>query len=159
MKIRANLLFIMMVVMGISAAFPFGATAQEEADDFPDKGFFTGGYTLIGKMLESDSTFMGLLLLEVDSAGNGVFRRIIGADTLSGRWGIEYAIGNEVRVVRIRWERAGRKFECTYQWCTDFDSYPRLSGHCYETATATDRPGMEVGFAIWPDWEETEDPD
>lgn len=159
MKMRANLLFIMMVVASISVTLPYDAAAQEEEDDFPDKAFFTGGYTMIGKMLESDSTFMGLLLLEVDSAGAGVFHRIIGSDTLSGRWGIEYAIGNEVRVVRIRWEKEGRKFECTYQWCMDFDSYPRLSGHCYETAKATDRPGMEVGFAIWPEWDDTEDTD
>lgn len=157
MNIRVNLLLPILAVVCLATVFSSRAAAQDEADDFPDKGFFTGGYTLVGKMLESDSTFLGMLLLEVDSAGAGVFRRIIGADTLSGRWGIEYAIGNEVRVVRIRWEKAGRKYECTYQWCMDFDSYPRLSGHCYETATATDRPGMEVGFAIWPDWSEGED--
>lgn len=139
--------------------FPRTGFAQEGEEEFPDAQFFLGSYTLIGKVLEGDSTFMGLLLLEVDSAGTGVFRRITGPDTLSGRWGIEYAIGNEVRVVRIRWVKDGRKFECTYQWCMDFDSYPRLSGHCYESGKATDRPGMEVGFAIWPEWDDTEDTD
>lgn len=146
---------LFMLMLAICAA---ELPAQDTDEEFPDSDFFVGGYTLIGKMLESDSTFMGLLLLEADSAGTRRFRRIIGADTVNGIWGIEYAIGAEVRVVRIRWLRAGRKFECTYQWCADFDSYPRLSGHCYETGKATDSPGMEVGFAIWPEWDEGGDP-
>lgn len=131
---------------------PMLRSQQDAEDEFPDASFFVGGYTLIGKILEGDETFMGMLLLQRDSAGVRTFRRIIGSDTLQGSWAIEYAIGAEVRVVRIRWERDARKFECTYQWCMDFDSYPRLSGHCYESGKATERPGMEVGFAIWPEW-------
>ncbi|MDX9758505.1 MAG: hypothetical protein RBU27_05035 [Bacteroidota bacterium] len=132
--------------------------AQVGEEDVPDTQFFLGSYTLIGKVLEGTETFMGLLVLEADSTGARVFRRIIGADTLRGTWGIEFAIGEEVRVIRIRWARAGRSFECTYQWCMDFDSYPRLSGHCYESGMATDSPGMEVGFARWPEWEEEMEP-
>ena len=127
--------------------------AQGEDEDFPDTQFFLGSYTLIGKVLEGEETFQGLLVLAVDSTGVHRFHRIIGADTLHGTWGMEFAIGEEVRVVRIRWEREGRRFECTYQWCMDFDSYPRLSGHCYESGMATDSPGMEVGFARWPAWD------
>jgi hypothetical protein len=131
-------------------------SAQESEEEYPNTSFFVGSYTLIGKVLEGDGTFMGLLVLREDSTGSRTFHRIIGADTIAGTWGIEYAIGAEVRVVRIRWQRDDRKFECTYQWCADFDSYPRLSGHCYETGMGTDSPGMEVGFAIWPDWDEEE---
>lgn len=126
-------------------------------DDYPDTTFFVGSYTLIGKALNSDSTFAGLMILEMDSVGHRSFRRIVENDTTTGTWGIEYAIGAEVRVIRIRWESAKRKYECTYQWSMDFDSYPRLSGHCYETGMATDSPGMEVGFAIWPQWYDEED--
>jgi hypothetical protein len=145
---------LMMMLAICTAELP----AQDSDEEFPDADFFVGGYTMIGKVLESDSTFMGLLLLEVDSSGARTFRRIIGVDTIRGTWGIEYAIGAEVRVVRIRWLREDRRFECTYQWCMDFDSYPRLSGHCYETGKATDSPGMEVGFAIWPEWSDPDTP-
>ncbi len=149
-------MFCMLVAAMVCS--PRVCLAQESEEEFPDTQFFLGSYTLIGKVLESEDTFMGLLVLEADSAGNRRFTRIAGADTLRGFWGIEYAIGEEVRVVRIRWEKDGRKYECTYQWCADFDSYPRLSGHCYETGKATDSPGMEVGFAIWPEWDEDGDP-
>ena len=124
----------------------------DEEEQFPDASFFVGSYTLIGKVLEGTETFMGLLVLEMDSTRARTFQRIIANDTIRGSWAIEYAIGAEVRVVRTRWLREGRKFECTYQWCSDFDSYPRLSGHCYESGKATDSPGMEVGFVIWPEW-------
>ncbi|MFZ1729703.1 MAG: hypothetical protein WBQ23_09900 [Bacteroidota bacterium] len=148
-----------LIILAILLAAPL-CLAQEEVTDqdsneeYPGLSFFVGSYTLIGKVLEGDATFMGLLVLQEDSTGSRSFQRIIGADTLSGTWGMEYAIGAEARVIRIRWLHGERKFECTYQWSSDFDSYPRLSGHCYETGKATDSPGMEVGFAIWPDWGE-----
>ncbi len=141
-----------LLALSATLVLPSGAAAQDAEEEYPDAAFFVGSYTLIGKVLEGDGTFMGLLLLEADSTGARSFQRIIGADTTRSTWGMEYAIGAEVRVVRLRWQREERKFECTYQWCMDFDSYPRLSGHCYESGMATDSPGMEVGFAIWPDW-------
>lgn len=137
----------------LALLLPPGVIAQEDgAEEYPDHSFFVGSYTLIGKVLEGTETFMGLLVLEMDSTGTRTFERIIAGDTTRGSWAIEYAIGAEVRVVRTRWLREERKFECTYQWCSDFDSYPRLSGHCYESGKATDSPGMEVGFVIWPEW-------
>lgn len=123
------------------------ARAQDE-EEYPDSAFFVGTYTLIGKVLEGNDTFKGLLVLTIDEKGSKIFERIIGETVTRGTWGIEYAIGAEVRVVRIRWEALGLRYECTYQWCIDFDTYPRLSGHCYESATATDSPGMEVGFIL-----------
>ncbi|MFA6233246.1 MAG: hypothetical protein WC824_03520 [Bacteroidota bacterium] len=152
---RNSFFRILPVIIILAASSP--CRAQDAEEEFPDAGFFVGSYTLIGKVLEGDGTFMGLLVLEADSTGSRSFQRIIGADTIAGTWGIEYAIGAEVRVVRIRWQRDNRKFECTYQWCADFDSYPRLSGHCYETGMGTDSPGMEVGFAIWPEWPDADE--
>lgn len=145
----------MLLLLLIAFLLPSMLRSQvDEEEPFPDASYFVGSYTLIGKVLEGTETFMGLLVLEMDSTGARSFQRVIAADTTRGTWGIEYAIGAEVRVVRIRWLREGRHFECTYQWCSDFDSYPRLSGHCYESGKATDSPGMEVGFAIWPEWGE-----
>ncbi|MCZ7556986.1 MAG: hypothetical protein M5R41_11360 [Bacteroidia bacterium] len=126
--------------------------AQEE--EFPDAQFFVGSYTLIGKALNSETTFLGVLTLSVDENGAGTFDRRTGQASVRGSWGLEYAIGNEVRVVRIRWEADGTKHECTYQWCMDFDSYPRLSGHCYESGKYTDNPGMEVGFYLHPEYDD-----
>ncbi|MBE0643784.1 MAG: hypothetical protein IH600_06860 [Bacteroidetes bacterium] len=143
---------ILMLLFVLAAVTSPQLRAQDGEDEYPDASFFVGSYTLIGKVLEGNGTFMGLLILEADSTGRRSFARVIGADTTRGSWNIEYAIGEEVRVIRIRWQREGRKYECTYQWCYDFDSYARLSGHCYESGKATDSPGMEVGFAIWPDW-------
>jgi hypothetical protein len=125
--------------------------AQEE--EFPDAQFFVGSYTLIGKTLNSENTFLGILTLSVDEGGGRSFIRQLGERSIRGNWGLEYAIGNEVRVVRIRWEEDGGKYECTYQWCMDFDSYPRLSGHCYESGKYTDSPGMEVGFYLHPEYD------
>jgi hypothetical protein len=124
--------------------------AQDE--EFPDAQFFVGSYTLVGKALDSEHTFLGILTLSVEDGGTRSFIRQVGERSIRGSWGLEYAIGNEVRVVRIRWEADGRKYECTYQWCMDFDSYPRLSGHCYESGQYTDNPGMEVGFFLHPEY-------
>ncbi len=131
-----------------------GSIVHAQDEEYPDSSFFVGKYTLIGKVLEGNDTFLGLLRLFVDEDGREVFERIIGETTISGSWGIEYAIGNEVRVIRIRWEAEGRRFECTYQWCMDFDTYPRLSGHCYESGKGTDSPGMEVGFILHEEYGE-----
>ena len=148
-------LFRCLLPVLLALLLPSPSHAQEDGEEeYPDHAFFVGSYTLIGKVLEGEGTFMGLLVLEMDSTGTRTFQRTIGADTTRGTWGIEYAIGAEVRVIRIRWQREGRRFECTYQWCYDFDTYPRLTGHCYESGKATDSPGMEAGFAIWPDWGE-----
>lgn len=128
------------------------ALAQDE--EFPDAQFFVGSYTLIGKTLNSETTFLGVLTLSVDEHGVRTFDKRMGQTRIHGSWGLEYAIGNEVRVVRIRWEADGTKYECTYQWCMDFDSYPRLSGHCYESGAYTDNPGMEVGFYLHPEYDD-----
>ena len=137
--------FILFVLLTVTA--PQTMVAQS----FPDSTFFFGHYTLIGRELEGDGTFAGTLVLEADAAGQLTFRRIVDADTVRGRWALEYALGDEVRVLRLRWLRAGTPYECTYQWSTDFDNFPRLTGHCYEQGKATDRPGLEAGFARWAD--------
>ncbi len=148
---------VLLVPLTLVMLFPSVVTAQEMGEEFPDAKFFVGDYTLIGKVLNGNDSFIGKLQLEVDSSGLQHAQRIIGTDTTICTWGMEYAIGAEVRVIRVRWERATRKYECTYQWSMDFDNYPRLSGHCYESGKTADNPGMEVGFIIWPDTQSDED--
>jgi hypothetical protein len=137
---------VLLVTLVFLSTIPLRAQAEEDEEIFPDLAFFVGEYTLIGKVLDGDATFLGRLVLRIDEQGAGVFERHIGGSVTRGSWGIEFAIGNEVRVLRLRWNNDGRSFECTYQWCMDFDVYPRLSGHCYASGMGTDSPGMEVGF-------------
>ena len=150
---KATFLFVLVLVC------LQGAPLHAQEEEFPDAPFFVGAYTLIGKALESNDAFLGKLLLTINDDSTKSFERIIDGTTTRGSWAIEYALGNEIRVIRIRWTNEGRRYECTYQWCMDFDTYPRLSGHCYETGKATDSPGMEVAFIIHEEPpEEVDDP-
>ena len=68
---------------------PSCAVAQDTDEEYPDANFFVGRYTLIGKILEGDETFMGLLILSADTSGPRSFMRILGADTTRGTWAME----------------------------------------------------------------------
>jgi hypothetical protein len=126
--------------------FSLPANAQEE---FPDAAFFVGTYRLIGKTLDQEEAFLGRVMLRiVDTAL--VAERTVGDSTISGTWALEYALGEEMRVVRMRFGKGESRLEGTYQWSVDFDNYPRLSGYFYRPAVRTDEPGMEVLFIIPP---------
>jgi hypothetical protein len=127
---------------------PAGLFSQTDEEEFPDLNFFLGQYTLIGKALDSDSTFLGTLSLSLDEDKRPVFERRTASVVIRGSWDLEFALGNELRVIRLRWVHDGKRLECTYQWCMDFDVYPRLSGHCYESGVGTDHPGMEIAFPL-----------
>lgn len=119
------------------------ACAQEE--EFPDPAFFAGGYRLVGKALGSEDTFTGTVHLRI--AGDSlVVERTVNGKCIEGSWALEYALGREMRVVRMRFPDGEAVLEATYQWHADFDNYPRLSGYLYRKGVATDDPGMEVLF-------------
>lgn len=118
-------------------------------DDFPDAAFFVGTYRLIGKALEKEEAFLGRVVLRTDGDAL-VAERTVGDSTISGTWALEYALGEEMRVVRMRFGEGGNRLEGTYQWSVDFDNYPRLSGYVYRPHERTEDPGMEVLFILPP---------
>ncbi len=137
-------LFIFSFVLFIVQALP----AQSD-EEYPDAAFFVGTYRLIGKALDREEAFLGRLVLRVidDSL---VVERTVGNSTIIGSWALEYALGKEMRVLRMRFGTGETRLEGTYQWSVDFDNYPRLSGHLYRPDVPTDDPGMEVFFIIHP---------
>jgi hypothetical protein len=118
---------------------------QAQDEEFSDAAFFIGAYRMIGKSLEKEEAFLGRVALY--SHGDSLLvERTVGDQTWFGTWALEYALGKEMRVLRMRFDVEGEDLEATYQWCVDFDNYPRLSGYLYHPKTATDDPGMEVLF-------------
>ncbi|MBN1446416.1 MAG: hypothetical protein JXA28_00695 [Bacteroidetes bacterium] len=118
-------------------------------DEFPDASFFVGSYRLIGKVLECEEAFLGRVVLRIDGEAL-VAERTVGDSILMGTWALEYALGEEMRVVRMRFGEGENRLEGTYQWSVDFDNYPRLSGYVYRPQVRTDDPGMEVLFILPP---------
>jgi hypothetical protein len=116
-----------------------------QSEDFPDASFFVGSYRLIGKVLEGNEAFLGRVVLR--AAGDSlIVERSVDSSTITGTWSLEYALGKEMRVLRMRFPHNTPPLEATYQWSVDFDNYPRLSGHLYRLRERTGDPGMEVLF-------------
>ncbi|PLX31184.1 MAG: hypothetical protein C0600_06300 [Ignavibacteria bacterium] len=132
------------VIMALLIILVSGTVVAQD-EGFPDPAFFAGGYRLVGKAIDSDSTFTGTVLLRI--AGDSlIVERTVKGECIEGSWGLEYALGREMRVVRMRFPYGEDTLEATYQWHADFDNYPRLSGYLYRKGAATDDPGMEVLF-------------
>jgi len=137
-------IFFPVVFTGILAVC-MTASLVAQQQEFPDPAFFAGSYRLVGKALESDSTFEGTLVLLIAEDSLIVVRRVNG-ERLQGRWGIEPVLEGELRVVRMRFSQGDGTLEATYLWQADLDNYPRMSGYLYRKGLATDDPGLEVLF-------------
>ncbi len=127
----------------------FLATASVGAEELPDeflRDYVLGTYHLIGKGVGSEESYYGQAVFEVAGDGMRVTREI-GGKSVVGSAAIEKATGDKIKVVRIRFEQEGFRFEETCVIGTDLDNYATLTCHVYPPGTEQLDPGLEAYIA------------
>ncbi len=107
--------------------------------------FIEGKYHLVGKELDSNSTYYGRVVITAEDGGIRVHRFIPGR-TVTGTAAIESASADEVPVLRIRFTEKGIDYEETCLVSGDLDNYARITCNLYRPGVSTDSPGMEALF-------------
>ena len=115
-----------------------------ESDDFTTN-FVIGKYLLIGKAVDSDTTYTGKV--EIYSQDGGLkANRIINGKTVLATAAIESALKGDAKVLRIRFTENGTKYAETCLWQSDLDNYARISCYLYQPGVKTMNPGLESLF-------------
>ncbi|NOY64691.1 MAG: hypothetical protein GXO97_04745 [Nitrospirae bacterium] len=129
-----SVVFVCLVVsMAVSAEMDFSSR------------FLLGDYVLIGKALDSDSTYYGKVHIYAQD-GSIKVKRIIKGGEITGTASIETALGGDAKVLRIRFIENNIKYEETCLWLSDLDSYARITCFLYRPGVKTDNPGLEALF-------------
>jgi len=104
MKIRTFIVALVLVISPIAWA--------ESVDEESLYNFLQGSYELIGRWPDSNETYIGMVLLK---KSNHRFRvvRTVSNKRIEGVGKIETATADNVRVLRIRFSKAGRTYEGT----------------------------------------------
>ncbi len=104
MKIRAFIVALVLIIPPIAWA--------ESVDEQSLYNFLQGSYELIGRWPDSNETYIGMVLLK---KSNHRFRvvRTVSNKRIEGVGKIETATADNVRVLRIRFSKAGRTYEGT----------------------------------------------
>ena len=108
--------------------------------------FLQGPYELIGRWPDSNETYIGRVLLKKSNRHFKVVR-MVSNKRIEGVGKIETATADNVRVLRIRFSKAGRTYEGTYLIDSDLDNYGRLSGYLYLKEGGTKKVGLEALFS------------
>ncbi len=127
----------------------FLATASVGADELSDeflRDYVLGTYHLIGKGVGSQESYYGRAVFEVAGGGMRVTREV-GGKSIIGSAAIEKATADKVKVVRIRFEQEGIRFEETCVIGTDLDNYATLTCHVYPPDAEQLDPGLEAYIA------------
>lgn len=132
---------ILIAVLALAVSWPLFA------DNIPPDMYelLVGKYQLLGKMPDSDKTYLGELELKRTDDGLGVIRRINGEE-VAGSARFETVSADNVSVLRMRFSEGGHDYEGTYLWSMDLDNYARMTGYIYQPGIATEDPGLEALF-------------
>ncbi len=107
--------------------------------------FVQGKYILVGKGLDTDKTYFGEV--KIKSVNNKlIVEREINKKSVKGSAAIEYAVGGDAQVLRIRFTEDGDSYEQTCLVNSDLDNYARISCYLYKPGIKTMQPGLEVLF-------------
>jgi hypothetical protein len=118
----------------------------ESVDEELLYNFLQGSYELIGRWPDSNETYIGRVLLKKSNRHFKVVRT--GSNKrIEGVGKIETATADNVRVLRIRFSKAGRTYEGTYLIDSDLDNYGRLTGYLYLKEGGTKKVGLEALFS------------
>lgn len=107
--------------------------------------FILGEYILIGKGLDSDSTYSGKVKIYMED-GEFKMSRQIGKVKIVGTAAIEKTAHGDAEVLRLRFTESSQLFEQTCLVQSDLDNYARISCYLYKPREDTNMPGMEVLF-------------
>ena len=136
----------MLVILMVSAQISLGENIIESDNDTSVfEGFIIGKYFLLGKAVNSHKTYFGEITLEGTKSGIKITRSINGK-TIKGTAALEKTMGDNVSVLRMRFEENQIKYETTCLISSDLDNYARMTCHVYEPGKSTKNPGLEALF-------------
>jgi hypothetical protein len=138
MKIWAFIAALVLIISSIAWG--------ESADEALLYNFLQGSYELIGRWPDSNETYCGKVLLKKSNRHFKVVRTVSNTK-IEGVGNIETATADNIKVLRIRFSKAGRIYEGTYLINSDLDNYGRLSGYLYLKEGGTKNLGLEALFS------------
>jgi len=142
--LKRGILLLTVTVFLLSTGTVCSGDDEDEIRSLYD--FLAGSYTVIGKALNSQTTYRGKIKL-IDKGDHLIVTRRIRGKSISGIGKIENARGADgLKVLRVRYRENGKDNEITYLWQSDPDNYARLSGYLYERGKQTNAPGLEALF-------------
>lgn len=119
--------------------------AKESEQDNALLGFVQGNYTLIGKVAGNDQTYLGEVSITSTDKGLKVTRTILEKKVI-GTAAIEYTLGGDVAVLRMRFSENKQNYESTCMIDSDLDNYARLSCQLYQANGQSKEAGLEALF-------------
>ena len=149
-------IFCLFLACAAVAFAPASRAEHEPTETESLAGFLSGHFILVGKMPDSDETFLGSMTLRAEGE-KLVGERRIGDRAVPVSGSIQTALCCDgVRLLQVRFEDEGRSFDATYMVQSDLDNYPRLTGYVVEHGKETDWPGIET---LFPDFRSVPPPD
>ena len=119
------------------------ANAFGQEEFFRD--FLVGKYILVGKALDSNTTYTGKVEV-YQKNGHLKVKRTTNSQVIIGKAEIEPALNGDTKVLRFRYMKASKEYEQTCLWQSDLDNYARISCYLYKPKVHTKHPGLEVLF-------------
>jgi hypothetical protein len=123
-----------------------GETDRKPLDEEFLRNYMAGEYDLIGRKADSSATYNGHVTLRDEGGVLQVTRTVEGkTDKCTARFDT-VAGSDRIPVLRMRFRIEGKEYDATYNWQSDPDNYPRLTGYLYLSGTKS--PGLEALFPI-----------
>jgi hypothetical protein len=123
-----------------------GETDRKPLDEEFLRNYMAGEYDLIGRKADSSATYNGHVTLRDEGGVLQVTRTVEGkTDKCTARFDT-VAGSDRIPVLRMRFRFEGKEYDATYNWQSDPDNYPRLTGYLYLSGTKS--PGLEALFPI-----------
>ena len=119
--------------------------SESEVETDPLSVFVAGDYFLVGKAPDSTKTYHGKISINNNGGKLSVVRNINGV-ILKGSASIETTLGDEAKVLQMKFTEKGVPYEETCLVSGDLDNYDRISCYLYRADRKTKQPGMEVLF-------------
>ena len=142
--IKGNLAIWAFVLIAGSASS--GETDRKPLDEEFLRNYMAGEYDLIGRKADSSATYNGHVTLRDEGGVLQVTRTVEGkTDKCTARFDT-VAGSDRIPVLRMRFRFEGKEYDATYNWQSDPDNYPRLTGYLYLSGTKS--PGLEALFPI-----------
>jgi hypothetical protein len=142
--IKGHLAIWAFVLVAVSASF--GETDRKPLDEELLRSYMAGEYDLIGRKADSSATYNGHVTLRDEGGVLQVTRTVEGkTDKCAARFDT-VAGSDRIPALRMRFRFEGKEYDATYNWQSDPDNYPRLTGCLYLSGTKS--PGLEALFPI-----------
>jgi hypothetical protein len=142
--IKGHLAIWAFVLLAVFASS--GETDRKPLDEEFLRNYMAGEYDLIGRKADSSATYNGHVTLRDEGGVLQVTRTVDGkTDKCAARFDT-VAGSDRIPVLRMRFRFEGKEYDATYNWQSDPDNYPRLTGYLYLSGTKS--PGLEALFPI-----------